>query len=126
MSAAVKNFLKTYGAVGIGVYGGVTAVNIAALYVGLRMGGGALLLSPLEKVLGSESETLQKIKQQLGDANATNSTSTREGDTSNKEINWMREGTYFGIAAGVDSLVLPIKLGICLPLARAILKRRGR
>ena len=36
------------------------------------------------------------------------------------DINWIREGTYMGIATLVDSVMLPIKLAVCLPLARYI------
>ena len=121
MSGAAKNFLKQYGTVGIGVYGGVTAVNMAAIYASLRMGGDAVLIDPLERILGSDSETVQKIKQQLSQANDS---SNQNGHS--KGINRVREGTYFGIATAVDSLVSPIKLALCLPIARAILKRRGR
>ena len=121
MSGAAKNFVKKYGTVGIGVYGGVTAVNMVAIYLSLRMGGDAVLLKPMERVLGSDSEALQRIKEQLSEASNNDSQSGNSN-----QINWVREGTYFGIASAVDSLVLPVKLAVCLPIARAILKRRGR
>ena len=134
MSAAAKNFLKTYGTVGVGVYGAVTLLNMTAMYAALRLGGDAVLLQPLEAVLGSNSETFAKIKQELGQAKHSNQSMSGGGDDGGDggvvqdqtTINWVREGTYFGIATAVDSLVSPVKLVICLPLARAILKRRGR
>ena len=47
-------------------------VNIIGLYVALRNGAGeTLLLDPLERVLGTESEMVQKIRRQLGDAAST-------------------------------------------------------
>ena len=132
MKNAVQNFLKNYGAVGMGVYVGVTTMNITGLYVALRSGAGeSLLLNPLERVLGKESETVQKIKRQLGDAaSSDNSLSTDVagdlGRPGHNGINWVREGTYFGIAAAFDSVLLPVKLAVALPLTRAILRRRGR
>lgn len=130
-AAAAKNFLKTCGTVGIGVYGAVTVLNMTAIYVSLRLGvGDAVLLQPLEAVLGSNSETFAKIKQQLGQVKNNNQDKNMSSDGGGVHdkmtINWVREGTYFGIATAVDSLVSPVKLVICLPLARAILKRRGR
>jgi hypothetical protein len=125
MSNVAKKFLATYGTVGLGVYSGVTVINMAGIYVGLRMGSDSLLLHPLERMLGHESETVQKIKQQLGEAQSSNE-DTEDPMNHSNQINWVREGTYFGIATAVDSLVLPIKLAVCLPIAKAILKRRGR
>lgn len=113
--SAVKSFLKTYGTVGIGVYSGVTVANILGIYFGLRIGGSSVLLTPLETVLGKDSDTVQNIKQQLEDASSSNGNS----------VNWVREGTYLGIATGVDSFALPIKLAVCMPLAKAIIKRRA-
>lgn len=118
---SVKAFLKTYGTVGVSVYGAVTAASVTSLYVTLRMGiADSLITTPLETILGEESDVVQKIKSQLGDAAAAQ----QGGD--DKGINFAREGTYFGIAGIVDSLVLPLKLVICLPIAKQILKRRGR
>ena len=108
--AAVKTFLKKYGAVGIGVYGGVSVVSMGSLYLALRTGGHEMITTPLERVLGNDSEIVVNIKKQLGEAQAvSNDNSSAVGG-----VNLAREGTYVGIAAVVDSLVAPVKLAICL------------
>ena len=58
--------------------------------------------------------------------NNNNNNSNNNNNNRPHQINWVREGTYFGIAGALDSFVLPLKLVICLPLARQILKIRGR
>jgi hypothetical protein len=132
---SAKTFLKTYGTVGISVYAGVTAVSIGSIYLVLRTGGAdTMITSPLELILGSDSDFVQKIKQQLGEAHQQQqqaSSAIVQGgkDENNKStggINFVREGTYFGIAGAVDSLTLPVKLAVCLPVAKYIIKRRGR
>jgi hypothetical protein len=119
--------MKTYGMVGVSVYGSATAVSITSIYLVLRMGGAEYMTAPLEAVLGKDSDVVQNLKHQLGEASAG---AVKEGDANNnksssREINFVREGTYLGIASIVDSLVLPLKLVICLPVAKYILKRRG-
>lgn len=109
---------------GVAVYGAVTVVSVASFYVVLRMGGDAILMTPLEKGLGGESDTFLKLKKRLGDA-AINATSTN-GDANDVGINWVREGTYLGIAGVIDSFVMPLKLAASLSVTRAILKRGGR
>lgn len=128
MSSAVHKFLKTYGTTGVGVYAGITVVSISSFFVALRNGGGEeVLLSPLEKIMGADSETIINIRKQLSDMNSmderrNSDTTASGGDT----INWVREGTLLGIATGLDSVVLPIKLALLIPLTKVILKRRGR
>jgi hypothetical protein len=144
MSFSAKSFLKTYGTVGVSVYGGITAVSIGSIYLALRLGGAdTVITTPLERILGDDSDIVRKIKQQLGEANQQQqqqspsaiSSSAVPGEerdefsnpsTSVDGINFVREGTYLGIASIVDSLILPVKLAVCLPVAKLILKRRGR
>jgi hypothetical protein len=183
-SFSAKSFLKTYGTVGVTVYGSVTAVSMTSIYWAVRTtmtttnndDGDFLdeatlqtkILTPMEKVFGSDSQLIQSIRQQLqnvivassttttatatptttvakendNDAdkdptiastkstgttagNSTSTTSTTTTSTIISTINWKREGAYFGVATLVDSLILPIKLLVCLPIAKYILKRRG-
>ena len=124
--------MKTYGVVGVGVYGSVTVVSISSLYLALRSGNAdALITTSLEKVLGSDAEIVKTIKKQLEEARQTNNhqgqqSSIIDSQSSGTNIHWGREGMYLGIASVVDSIILPLKLGLCLPLTRQILKRRGR
>jgi hypothetical protein len=98
-----------------------------------------LITNPLERILGEQSQVVQNIKRQLGEANndrppaaSTNQSfsneipSSNDKSTSGSDFSLAREGTYLGIATLLDSLVLPIKLAACLPIAKYILKRRGR
>lgn len=134
MSFSAKAFLKTYGTVGISVYFGVSAVSIGSIYLVLRSGGAdSWITAPLERLLGSDSEAVQKIKQQLGEANqrqqqpaiGSHQEGSNESHRNNStDINFVREGTYLGIASLVDSFTLPVKLAVCLPIAKAIIKRR--
>ena len=156
MFSASKTFMKTYGTVGISVYGGVTAVSIGSIYLVLRSSSGtsdadAMITTPLERLLGSDSATVQTIKQQLGKANqqqqqqqqqqhqasssgSSSSSSDKEGrsllqqngsnNNSDGGINYVRELSYLGIASVIDSLALPVKLAICLPIAKSIISRR--
>ena len=153
MFSASKTFMKTYGTVGISVYGGVTAVSIGSLYLVLRSSGNdsvdSMITTPLERLLGSDSATVQTIKQQLGKANqqqqqqqqqqhqassSGSSSSDQEGrsllqqngsnNNSDGGINYVRELSYLGIASVIDSLALPVKLAICLPIAKSIISRR--
>ena len=129
MSFSAKTFLKTYGAVGVSVYGAVTVVSVGTMYLALR-GGRAdhVITAPLQAVLGSESETLKNIQRQLGEASRSSIKDNDSDDNNDNQGNfhWAREGTYLGIASVIDSLILPLKLAVCLPIARAVLKRRGR
>mmetsp|Transcript_35 Transcript_35/g.58 ORF Transcript_35/g.58 Transcript_35/m.58 type:complete len:132 (-) Transcript_35:391-786(-) len=128
MSFSAKKFLQQYGTAGVISYAGVTAVSIASIYVGLRSGVDIIL--PLEKCLGADSEFVQNVKAKLGEAPPT--TIEQDGHSvgninqNGNSINWVREGTYLGIAGALDSLVLPLKLMISLPMARQLLKIRGR
>lgn len=124
---SAKNFLRTYGIVGVSVYGGATAVSISSIYFVLRSGRADwLITSPLEQVFGSDAEIVQKIHKQLGDAQKEQQHGDINNTNQNGNIQWYREGTYLGIATAIDSLVLPVKLAVCLPIARYIIKRRGR
>eukprot|EP00531_Pseudo-nitzschia_arenysensis_P019844 CAMPEP_0116126668 /NCGR_PEP_ID=MMETSP0329-20121206/6450_1 /TAXON_ID=697910 /ORGANISM="Pseudo-nitzschia arenysensis, Strain B593" /LENGTH=126 /DNA_ID=CAMNT_0003620757 /DNA_START=235 /DNA_END=615 /DNA_ORIENTATION=+ len=123
MSFSAKKFLQQYGAAGVVAYGGVTLVSVTSIYVGLRSGVDIIL--PVEKCLGSDSELVQKLKAQLGDKPPAIS-SADSTDLGRQPINWAREATYFGIAGALDSFVLPLKLMVCLPLARHLIKIRGR
>jgi hypothetical protein len=140
MSFSPKKFLQTYGTIGILSYGVVTFVSITSMYVGLR--SGVDILVPIEKVLGSDSEFVINLRNKLGEtpstatarAISTNISSNHDDNNNNnnnnstdtrQQINWVREGTYFSIAGALDSVVIPLKLAICLPLARKILKIRG-
>jgi hypothetical protein len=170
MSFSAQSFLKTYGTVGVTVYGSVTLVSMTSIYWAVRTmttnEAGDLdeatiqtrIVSPMEKVLGSDSKLVQSIQHQLQQAmrggvdvdvvddvvatgdqkdpstlsandptrviTITKSTTTTT-TTTNSGINWKREGAYFGVATLVDSLILPIKLVVCLPIAKYLLKRRG-
>jgi hypothetical protein len=84
-----------------------------------------MITSPLERVLGEESTVVQNIKRQLGEANNASS-AMQSSNNKASDFNWAREGAYLGIATLLDSLVLPFKLVVCLPMAKYILKRRGR
>jgi hypothetical protein len=137
MSFSAKAFLKTYGTVGISVYGGMTAVSIGSIFLLLRTGGAdSVITTPLEFVLGDDSDVVQKIKQQLGEANQQQEiqntqqqqypADTKSNPSNETGINFVREGTYLGIASVVDSLIMPVKLAACLPFAKYIIKRRGR
>lgn len=154
MSFSAKTFLQTYGTVGISVYGSVTAVSIGIFYGLLRTGhADTYITTPLEHVLGAESTTVISIKEQLGNARqqqqhqqqqqmmqpppppqqqstsqSTQHTSfmlSSSSSSSLSSMNWAREGTYLGIATVLDSVVLPVKLAACLPIAQSILRRRG-
>ena len=124
--------MKTYGVVGVGVYGSVTVVSISSLYLALRSGNAdALITTSMEKVLGNDAEIVKTIKKQLEEARQPNNhqgqqSSIIDSQSSTTKIHWGREGMYLGIASVVDSIILPLKLGLCLPLTRQILKRRGR
>ena len=138
MSFSPKKFLQTYGTIGILSYGCVTFVSITSMYVGLR--SGVDILVPIEKVLGSDSEFVINLRNKLAEptssstarAISTNISSNHDDNNNSnnntetgQQINWVREGTYFSIAGALDSVVIPLKLAICLPLARKILKIRG-
>lgn len=129
---SAKTFLKTYGVVGVTVYGSVTAVSIGSIFLALRTGkADDMLITPIEAILGSNSDMVISIKKQLGEAAASSTSESivvpagENDNSSSSSINLAREGTYFGIAGIVDSLLLPVKLAACLPLARYILSRRG-
>ena len=128
MSFSAKKFLQQYGATGVISYAGVTAISITSIYLGLRSGFD--IVAPLEKCFGTDSEFVQNVKAKLGEVPPTASEWSSIDSDSTKDhqqpINWIREGTYLGIAGALDSLVLPLKLMICLPLARHLLKIRGR
>ena len=142
MSFSPKKFLQTYGTIGILSYGCVTFVSITSMYVGLR--SGVDILVPIEKVLGSDSEFVINLRNKLAEPTSSSSSTARaistnissnhdDSNNSNnnsdngtgQQINWVREGTYFSIAGALDSVVIPLKLAICLPVARKILKIRG-
>jgi len=133
MSFSAKKFLQQYGSAGVIAYGGVTMLSITTIYLGLRSGVDIIL--PLEKCLGNESEFVQNLRAKLGETSTSTSKSSLADDSDvnsitnhnhRPPINWVREGTYFGIAGALDSFVLPVKLAVCLPLARHLLKIRGR
>jgi len=125
MSFSARKFLQQYGAAGVIAYGGVTAVSVTSIYIGLRSGVDIIL--PVEKVLGSDSDLVQNLKEKLGERTPALSNSDGGGEQSTDQpINWAREATYFGIAGALDSFVLPLKLMVCLPLARHLIKIRGR
>ena len=141
MSFSPKKFLQTYGTIGILSYGCVTFVSITSMYVGLR--SGVDILVPIEKVLGSDSEFVINLRNKLAEPTSSstaraistnissnhddsnNSNNNKNNKDTGQHINWVREGTYFSIAGALDSVVIPLKLAICLPLARKILKIRG-
>ena len=141
MSFSPKKFLQTYGTIGILSYGCVTFVSITSMYVGLR--SGVDILVPIEKVLGSDSEFVINLRNKLAEPTSSstataraistnissnhddNNNSSSNNTETGQQINWVREGTYFSIAGALDSVVIPLKLAICLPLARKILKIRG-
>jgi hypothetical protein len=129
MSFSAKKFLQKYGSAGVIAYGGVTMISISSIYIGLRSGVDIIL--PIEKCLGTDSEFVQNLKeklaQDLSSASQIDSTDREKNGTGHRPpINWVREGTYFGIAGALDSFVLPLKLMVCLPLARHLIKIRGR
>jgi hypothetical protein len=132
MSFSPKKFLQKYGTIGVLSYGCVTFVSITSMYVGLRSGVDVLV--PIEKVLGSDSDFVINLRKKLGETSSTTPTAETaraistdiSSNHDDNKINWVREGTYFSIAAALDSVVIPLKLAICLPLARKILKIRGR
>ena len=123
MSFSAKKFLQQYGVAGVVAYGGVTVVSVTSIYAGLRSGVDIIL--PIEKCLGSDSELVQNLKAKLGDTPSLED-GNKNGGSAGKSINWAREATYFGIAGALDSFVLPLKLMVCLPLARHLIKLRGR
>eukprot|EP00536_Pseudo-nitzschia_multiseries_P002989 jgi/Psemu1/252217/estExt_Genewise1Plus.C_420093 len=124
MSFSAKKFLQQYGTAGIISYVGVTLTSIVSIYAGLRSGVDIVL--PLEKCLGSDSELVQNVKAKLGEAPTAPPGLDGNDGGNTSSINWVREGTYLGIAGALDSFVIPVKLMICLPLARQLLKIRGR
>ena len=129
MSFSAKKFLQQYGSAGIIAYGSVTMLSMTSIYVGLRSGVDIVL--PLEKLLGTESDFVQNLKAKLREDPALSSQTTDKNcgeisDLNRQPINWVREGTYFGIAGALDSFVLPLKLMVCLPLARFLIKSRVR
>lgn len=120
-------------------------MNIGSIYLLLRSGSAdSMITAPLERIIGIESDIVRNIKKQLDEANqqqqqqqqsstGTNNTvvpptTTNEpissSSTSSTGINFVREGTYLGIASLVDSLVLPVKLAVCLPIAKYVITRR--
>ena len=104
-------------------------VSIGSIYLALRTGkADTMITAPLEKILGEESDMVQTIKRQLGEANQQSSSAgtMNNGKEPGSDFNLAREGAYLGIAGVVDSLVLPVKLAACLPIAKFMLKRRGR
>ena len=135
--AATKKLVQQYGTAGIVAYGCVTIVSVSSIYGGLR--SGVDILYPIETCLGNESQVVQTLKSKLdphntnnnsGNDDGTTTTTTNNNNNNNSgrmftNINWVREGTYFGIATALDSLVLPLKLVVCLPLARQLIKIRG-
>lgn len=129
MSFSAKKFLQKYGSAGVLAYGGVTVVSVSSFYLGLRSGVDVLL--PIEQCLGKDSELLQNLKAKLEQDPSSSSQGPNQGPpgsppTNNKNINWVREGTYFGIAGALDSLIVPLKMMVSLPIARQIIKLRGR
>ena len=126
MSFSAKKFLEQYGKAGVLAYGGTTFVSITSMYLGLRTGVDIVL--PLEQCLGRDSEFVQNVRAKLeGDtSSAAVASSSSSSSSSTSQINWVREGTYFGVASALDSLLLPLKLAVCLPLARFLLRVRGR
>ena len=130
MSFSAKKFLQQYGAAGVIAYTGVTMVSVMGIYAGLRSGVDVIL--PLEKCLGAESEIVQNLKEKLKEGPTLPSSQVGIKDSEKspylpqRPINWYREGTYLGIAGALDSFVLPLKLMVCLPLARHLIKIRGR
>jgi len=146
MAFSAKKFAQKYGMAGVCAYSGITFVSITSIYVGLR--SGVDILAPVEIYLGSDSEFVLNLKKKLKDTSTSTSTSSSSSsgtisttvtapittssynfdDSKNNtrsEINWIRELVYFGVAGALDSLILPLKLAICLPLTRHILKTRG-
>jgi len=133
--AATKKLVQQYGTAGIVAYGCVTIVSVTSIYGGLR--SGVDILYPIETCLGTESQVVQTLKSKLDLHNTNNNSGNDDGTTTTTtnnnnnnssmfvNINWVREGTYFGIATALDSLVLPLKLVVCLPLARQLIKIRG-
>jgi hypothetical protein len=136
LSFEVYYYVSSDGAVGVSVYGGVTAISMSSFYLALRTGkADNMITNPLERILGKQSQVVQNIKRQLGEvsndrppASADHSFSNDIPSSNNKasDFSLAREWTYLGIATLLDSLVLPIKLAACLPIAKYILKRRGR
>lgn len=129
MSFSAKKFLRQYGSAGVLAYGGVTALSVTSIYVGLRSGVDIIL--PIEKLLGPDSDFVKNLKTQLSEnPQPISRIDGKDGESSTElrrqPINWAREGTYFGIAGALDSFVLPLKMMVCLPLARHIIRIRGR
>ena len=129
MSFSAKKFLQQYGSAGLMAYGGVTMLSVTSIYIGLRSGVDIIL--PIENCLGAESDFVQNLKAKLAETPTPISRMDKSDSETNthlhrQPINWVREGTYFGIAGALDSFVLPIKLMVCLPLARQLIKIRGR
>jgi hypothetical protein len=129
MSFSAKKFLQKYGSAGVMAYGTVTMLSVTSIYIGLRSGVDIIL--PIEKCLGAESDFVQSLKEKLKESPPSQSgidgSNCDESTNLHRQpINWVREGTYFGIAGALDSFVLPLKLMVCLPLARHLIKIRGR
>ncbi len=126
MSFSAKKFLQQYGVAGVLAYGGVTAASVTSIYAVLR--SGVDIIVPIETCLGSDSELVQNLKAKLGDTPSLEDGNKNEGTAGlqRKPINWAREATYFGIAGALDSFALPLKLMVCLPLARQLTQIRGR
>mmetsp|Transcript_22305 Transcript_22305/g.53049 ORF Transcript_22305/g.53049 Transcript_22305/m.53049 type:complete len:133 (+) Transcript_22305:75-473(+) len=129
MSFSTKKFLQKYGSAGFVAYGSITMLSTTGIYLGLRSGVDIIL--PLEKLLGTESDFVENLKAKLREDSALSSQSNDKDyemitNGNRRSINWVREGTYFGIAGALDSFVLPLKLMVCLPLARFLIKIRVR
>jgi len=119
---SAKKFLREYGSAGVVAYGGVTITCMTSIYLGLRSFGVDTIMYPLETCLGKDSELLQNIRTKVQEVPAGD----EKDDPSSSSINWAREGTYFGIATALDSVLIPAKLAVCLPLAQQLLKLRKR
>ncbi|KAG7356835.1 DUF1279 domain containing protein [Nitzschia inconspicua] len=120
---SVKSFLKTYGSVGIGVYGGITSISICSIYATLRNGivdVETMVTTPLAEILGKDAEVVHTVRKRWQDVMTMDNNDTA---ASNQRINWTREGAFLGIATLIDSVVLPIKLAVALPLAKMIVTR---
>jgi hypothetical protein len=80
-------------------------------------------------------QSIKKQWQDLQQQNASNDSSSvddnntiRSIENSNQahqsqQIHWKKEAAYFGIATMLDSLVLPIKLAVAIPLAKRFVTR---
>lgn len=126
MSFSAKKFLQQYGSAGVMAYGGVTMLSITSIFIALR--SGVDIIVPIEKALGAESNFVQNLKEKLREdpSRKGDNDDEKSSNLQSKSINWVREGTYFGVATALDSFVLPLKLMVCLPLARRLIRIRGR